>query len=283
MDSTKAKAFLLVDKYKSFSKAAEELSYTPSAVSHIADSLEEELGIKLFNRTKRGVEITEEGVKLKEKFKAFLEAEENLLKSAGLLLKKQKYSLKIGAFSSISLYILPEILQSFKKAYPHIETTILVDDYMHDWIENNTADVIFADEMLGVKNCFTFMEEEFVAVVPENEFKGTDTVDLAELYSHPLIYTEDEALESYVDLSRFKEVIPVKSIENNSALYMVKEGIGVTILPKLVAENFANGIKFLRLIPQKTRTIGILYDKKNHNKACEYFVSHLKKNYGRRG
>ena len=46
MDTVRIKAFLLAVKYGSFSKAAEELSYTPSALSHIADAMEEETGAK---------------------------------------------------------------------------------------------------------------------------------------------------------------------------------------------------------------------------------------------
>ena len=63
MDTNKIKMFLLTEKYKSFSKTAEEFSYTPSAISHIADSLEEELGVKLFIRSRKGVELTEAGLK----------------------------------------------------------------------------------------------------------------------------------------------------------------------------------------------------------------------------
>ena len=61
MDIAKIKVVLLALEKKSFSKAAEELSYTPSALSHIADSLESELGVKILNRTFTGIELTENG------------------------------------------------------------------------------------------------------------------------------------------------------------------------------------------------------------------------------
>ena len=82
MDTLKIKAFLLVSKYKNFSLAAKELSYTPSALSHIADSLENELGVKLFNRTRKGVEITEDGKKLYDYFLKVAKAEEELHKAS---------------------------------------------------------------------------------------------------------------------------------------------------------------------------------------------------------
>ena len=51
--------------HKNFSKAAEEYSYTPSAFSHMAHSLNEELGVVLFKRTPTGIELTAEGSKVR--------------------------------------------------------------------------------------------------------------------------------------------------------------------------------------------------------------------------
>jgi len=277
MDSTKAKIFLLVEKYKSFSKVAEEFSYTPSAISHIADALEDELQIKLFKRTNKGVDITKEGSELMPHFEAILRAEDELKKSAEAISQNKKYSLKIGAYSSIALYLLPEILQSFKRSYPQIKTTILVDDNMHNWLEDKTVDIIFADDLLGVKKCYPFMEDEFVAVVPKDEFSDVEEIDLNDLYSYPFIYNGDKTLDNYLDCSRFKEVIPVKSIENSSVVYMVKEKLGVTILPSLSAKIFVDGVKSIKLTPSLSRTIGLVYDKKSPSWACERFVAHIKK------
>ena len=72
MDTLKIKTILSAVENKSFSKTAEELSYTPSALSHMADSLEQELGVKLLKRTPKGVELTENGEKLKDKLQAVL-------------------------------------------------------------------------------------------------------------------------------------------------------------------------------------------------------------------
>ena len=78
METSKIKGLLLAAKYQSLSRAAEEFSYTPSALSHIADALEEELGVKLLSRTHAGVSLTEEGILLKEKMEAVLRAEDEL-------------------------------------------------------------------------------------------------------------------------------------------------------------------------------------------------------------
>jgi len=275
MDTLKIKAFLLVAKHHSFSKTAEEFSYTPSAVSHIADSLEEEIGVKLFERTRKGVELTKIGRLLYDKFSDVIKAENDLLEAAAFLAEKQKLSLKIGAYSSVALHILPEILQSFRQAYPSIKTTILVDDYMENWIEDGIADVIFADESVGKKQWYPFMVDEYVAVVPQDKFLNKEEISVKELYEYPFIRPDEAKLDDYLDYSKFKDVISVKSIENNSAVYMVKEKLGVTILPKLSMKSFPTGVKVLKLRPGISRTIGIVYEKERPW-ACDCFLRHIK-------
>ena len=278
MDTNKIKMFLLTKKYKNFSKIAEEFSYTPSAISHIADSLEEELGVKLFIRSRKGVELTEAGIILHDRFKAVVDAENELYKSVEEVKKGQSMTLRIGTYSSVALHILPALLQSFKKEYPKVKTTIVVDDYMTDWIENDKADIIIAENVSGANEWYPFMEDDFVAVVPEDMFNGKDKVFQEDLYNYAFIRPDEANLDEYFDFEKFREVISVKSIENSSAVYMVKENIGVTVLPKLVTKSLPDGVKTLKLIPEISRKIGIIYDKKHINRASEYFINHIKKN-----
>lgn len=278
MDTNKIKMFLLTAQYKNFSRVAEELTYTPSAVSHMADSLEKELGLKLFLRTRKGVEITQAGKDLYGKFKAVIDAENELNKTASAMSEGLNFSLKIGTYSSVALRILPGVLQGFKKQYPQIKTTILVDDYMQNWIGNGTADVILSENMPELKNWQPLIEDEFVAVVPENEFPEKVAISPEKLYNYTFIHTAEENLDNYFDYSKFKDIIPVKSIEYDSVVYMVKERIGVTVLPHMSAQLFPEGVKSIRLEPMISRQIGISYDNKHHSWASECFVKYIKKN-----
>lgn len=277
MDTLKIKTFLLIEKYKNFSKVAEEFSYTPSAISHIADSLEDELGVKLFNRNNKGVELTKEGYELYDKFSAVIDAENSLLKAAESMTRKKDYSLRIGAYSSVALNFLPAVLQSFKKAYPTVKTTITVDDYMQNWIETGKVDIILADQLVESNEWMPLMDDEYVVVVPKNEKFSKKEITVEELYKHTFIKPDEANLNSHLDYSRFKDVIEVKSIENNSLIHMVKENLGITILPELSINPLLQGVKTIKLNPKITRTIGIIYDMKHPTWACERFVKHIKK------
>ena len=89
MDTQKIKAILSAIEYKSLSKAADELSYTPTALSHIADNLEKELGVKILVRTPLGISLSKEGEELYDYLVAIVEAEKNLI-SASTAISKAK-------------------------------------------------------------------------------------------------------------------------------------------------------------------------------------------------
>ena len=275
MDTLKLRAFILIVKYKNFSRAAQDLSYTPSALSHIADSLEQELGVKLFIRSKKGIEITKAGMTLHTKAAAVLHAEEQLYKTAEKLSAEGDQLLRIGTFSSIALHVLPKLLHDFKQAYPTVKTQILVDDAMHNWLQDGTADVILSDAALGTEAFVPLIEDPFVAVVPESEFPDRETISLEELYPFPLIRPREEYLDNFLSCEKFREVIPVNSIENDSVVYMVKEKLGVTILPQLSTRNCPSGVRILKLQKNLFRTIGLSYNKKSCSQACGWFVHYI--------
>lgn len=277
MDTLKIKLFLLVEKYKNFSEIAKEFSYTPSAISHMADSLEAELGIKLFNRTNKGVDLTDDGLKLYDNFLTIANAEKDLLKEASSLNIQNKQILRIGAYSSIALNFLPSVLQSFKKEYPSVKTTIKVDDHMQDWIKNGIVDIILADQLIDNFMWQPLLDDEYVAVVSESDFANREEINAEDLYTYTFIKPDEENLSNYIDYSKFSDIIEVKSIENNSLIYMVKERLGITVLPELSIKFLPDGVKALKLTPEITRTIGIIYDTKKPLWACERFVRHIKK------
>ena len=102
MDTFKIKAILTAVEKKSLSKAAEEYSYTPSAFSHMLTAFEEELGVKIFNRTSTGVYLTYEAEKILPEFKRILKAEEELYNVVSSFEKKNSHSLTVALYASLS-------------------------------------------------------------------------------------------------------------------------------------------------------------------------------------
>lgn len=266
MDAFKIKALVTAVKYKSLSKAAEEFSYTPSAFSHIVTALEAELGVSLLKRTHMGVSLTAEGEKLYPQMLAVLEAEDALIASANALRSKKRKTLRIATYSSISRTFLSGILKDFKAKNPDIRLSVDVADSHTYWLEEDRADIVFADGIVFEKNeWYPIMEDEFLAVAPPKMLGERTTISRDELYEYPNIYTDDSHLRDYFDVSKFEESIFFRSEDDLSIINMVRSGMGIAVLPALVLAGNAEGVQLLHLSPPLKRTIGFAYrkDKKN--------------------
>ena len=100
--------FLKVCETGSFSRAAEALSYTQSAISQMMAGLEEELGVQLFVRVKRGVCLTDNGTRLFPYIQEMVNQKAKLRQAAFNINHKIEGKLRVGSFSSITALWMPE-------------------------------------------------------------------------------------------------------------------------------------------------------------------------------
>ena len=119
------KIFWQVAKSESFSKAAKSLYMTQPAISQSIMQLENELDIRLFNRTPKGVTLTEEGKNLFEYVNSAIKlidaGKEKILEYKNLSVGE----LKIGVGDTISRYFLLPYLERFHNEYPNIKFKII--------------------------------------------------------------------------------------------------------------------------------------------------------------
>jgi Transcriptional regulator len=121
-----------VDTYRHFATAAEHCFVTQPTLSMQVQKLEEELGVKLFDRSKQPVVPTEVGVEIIEQARRIL-AEKNVIHE---LVQTKKGlitgELRVGIIPTLAPYLLPLFVQSFTKKYPHIK--LIVQEMMTEFI-----------------------------------------------------------------------------------------------------------------------------------------------------
>lgn len=256
MDTFKIKAVLAAAKYKSFSRAAEEFSYTPSAFSHMTSSFEKELGVCLFKRSNSGVELTENGAILCESFEALLEAEKQIYEKAATLQKELTKELKIVTYSSISRTLLPKILTELKAENPEIRLNVRVADNAREWLDNNTADIVFADNYaIDSKDLIPITRDKYYVVTP-NGYTDKKQISREELYDSPFLYTDDTFSKLNFEKDRFRDFIVMRSDDDLSILKMIRDGMGISVLPWLLLEGNTEGLSVIEYVPETKRIIG---------------------------
>src|SRR5256885_1866888 len=139
-------AFTAVAGQRSFTRAAAELGYAQSALSHAMKALEERLGVRLLSRTTRSVSTTEAGETLLRHLRPALQEIASGVEAASALRGKPSGTLRITATRhAVSSVVMP-VLPRFLASHPGIHLEMLVDDTMTDIVANRIdAGIRFGD------------------------------------------------------------------------------------------------------------------------------------------
>ncbi len=137
-----------VYEMKSISCAANKLNYTQSAVSQIIKGFEKEVGVKIFKRSKSGVELMPNAEEIMKCIIEICDLEEKINNISDNLTSLDTGYIRIGTIQSIAYNWLPKILDRFSEDYPNISFDIVVDkfDELVKKVKSNQLDIIFVSE-----------------------------------------------------------------------------------------------------------------------------------------
>ncbi len=242
MELWQLRTFRVIAETLNFTKAAEKLFLTQSAVSHQIKALEEELGEPLFIRAKRGVIMTNAGkVALEYAIRVLDEVEEMREKVAGRE-KSLSGKVRVAAATQALVYLFAPLFEDFMDSNEFVDlvfrTTVSTDQTVDD-ILNGVADIGFASlavysPTLQVTEVF---EDELVVVVGKKHRLATqDIVSVADLEKERWILFERGASIRRATDDFFKKVkvVPELSLESNDTYFiklMIEHGLGVSLLP----------------------------------------------------
>jgi len=124
LSSRQLKAFLALDEEKNFTRAAQRCHLTQPAFSALIQSLEEALGVRLFDRSTRKVELTPEGFHFKQSAPRLLNDIEALVGEMREFVSKRRGKVAVAALPSLAAGWLPRICALYADAYPGIELSL---------------------------------------------------------------------------------------------------------------------------------------------------------------
>ena len=242
MEMSHLKTFRIVAETLNFTRAAERLNLTQSAVSHQIKAREEELGEPLFIRAKRGVKVSQAG-------KIALEYAVRILDDADALKEKilgRERSpvgrVRVAAATQAFVHLFAPLLESFMDTHHGIDlsfrTTVSTEQTVAD-ILNGAADVGFASLAVYSPNLqvMKLFEDELLLVVGiEHRLAKLRAVSVDQIEQEKMILFERGASIRRATDQFFDEigVRPDLSLESNDTFFiklMVERGLGVSLLP----------------------------------------------------
>ncbi|EXI38115.1 bacterial regulatory, arsR family protein [Acinetobacter baumannii 846928] len=284
MTFTQLEIFALIAELKSFTATAEKLGISQSAVSHALKSLEQQWGINLISRTQSDIELTTTGQQLLTHVKELLSISDTLEKEVAAIHGLNEGTLRIGSFgASSSIYLLPEILETFRQRYPKIEIYIDEgeDKEVAQWLLERRIEVgflIMPDERFDT---FPLIEDRFVALIPSGYPLAQQLyIDPAQLENCPFIMTmAGSRHQGELILKNFNVKPDIKFYVSQilSIVSMVHNQLGISIVSDMVITKellslYPNVVK-RPFKPNLKRSIGLAVKNKKHiSPAVKAFI-----------
>jgi DNA-binding transcriptional LysR family regulator len=252
MDIRQLTTFQAVARFLSFNRAAEELHYAQSSISSQIQSLEEELGVRLFDRLGRRVLLTEAGGKLLQYAERMLElAEETRSEVMGA--KELKGSLTVKVPETLGVHRLPPVIKEFRSRFPKVRMrfTSCSHEGLQKDLRTGITDLAFllSDSMNAADLSSEVMGIEPLMLVshPGHRLAAQPSVRIGDLKGETILFsTVDCSYRRSLESVLISEKIPCEVLDFNSVAALkpcVMAGVGITILPEVtVEEDISRGL-----------------------------------------
>lgn len=243
--------FLEIAKMGSVTRAAQNLNISQPPLSLQLKALEEELGVALFIRNKRHLDITPEGKLLRERTQAILDLLEETTRDIQAASDSKEVTIRIGSIGSVNNRLLPNIISNFCRDYPYVNFRVMegrTDTVLRN-LADGDVDLGFVREPFNISNFRSLPIQD--PVLPPNEADHFVTIAQPQFYDNfysggtpPAITLEELQDKPLVIHQRYRELIlgacrkrgfsPHIICENGeiqSSLSWARAGIGIAIAP----------------------------------------------------
>lgn len=237
---------IAVDTWRHFAKAAEQCFVTQPTLSMQIQKLEEELDVKIFDRSKQPVVPTETGAEIIEQARTILSGKNGLLETIQNKKGKLTGELRIGIIPTLAPYLLPLFIQPFTKKYP--EVRLVVHEMMTELIISRLREgkidagiLVTPLQEAGIKEFVLFYEELMAYVSKKNEAYEKTYLLPQDIDPNKLWLLE----EGHCFRSQIVNLCELRKISRESSHFdyeagsietlrrMVEMNDGITIIPEL--------------------------------------------------
>ena len=285
MDLGELEVFLAVAREGRFSRAAEKLFRTQSAVSQTIRKLEEELGEPLFDRSSREGVLTDAGTVLREYAEKLVNLRTDAREALTELREVQRGKLVIAANEFTALYLLP-VLGEFRRLHPMIKITVLrsLGSRIGDQVLRHAAEfgVLSYDPQEPLLSSVVVYSDELAFVVPPSHpLAGAGQISIKQLGAETFVAHNvpspyrDKVIDSFrkykTPLHMDVELPTLQSIKRFVAM-----GNGVAFVPHISAESELADGELIRIKVREldfSRKLRLVYRKKaNLSHAAQAFL-----------
>lgn len=244
-DVHRLRVFAAVAQHLSFTRAAQGLFLTQSAVSHHIAALENEVGTPLLRREGKKISLTEPGRVLLEHARRVFTAMEEAGAAVKRAARPDVGALRIGASPTACQYLVPESLREFRESYPDFELSVAVGDspVVAQQLHEGVIDLglmIRVERDKGLTFHELFTDELGFLLSPRHPWARAGHPEKREIAGQPFIlYTRTSATFRLVERHLLKLQTPLAKFTELGSMEAIKElvklGLGVSVVAPWIA------------------------------------------------
>src|SRR5580704_9868083 len=294
MELRQIRSFLSIAETLHFGRTAELIHLSQPALSHQIRTLEEEVGVRLFERNRRKTTLTAAGLTFRDAAAAALSQLEQAIHRARLAASGKLGLLRIGFVSTAGSEIVPNIVRQFRESNPEVEFSLrnILTAQQVQMLEAGSLDIGFLRLPIGEQSALdvvTVHREPFVLVVPSShKLAKRKRVRLREVAGQGFVMYERTYAPGFHDLIlgilRDTGIVPNVSQtagEIPMLISLVASGMGITIMPASAARHYVASVVACDILDRiPTVEIGMAVSKRFRTAIVDNFRSFALKTLG---
>ncbi|HEX4107446.1 MAG TPA: LysR substrate-binding domain-containing protein [Solirubrobacteraceae bacterium] len=258
--------FVAVAETQSFTAAARRLHIAQQSLSQQIRTLELGLGVTLFERSSRGVALTDVGAVLLREATGVLAQADRAVEAVRRAAEGREGELRVGFLATIAGYLMPPVERAFRERHPGVELSAeelpvaaLVAGVRDGALDAGLSRPPFAEDL----HTEEILREPVAAVLPEDHpLAGRETLTLAELADDPWVMTPRASWPAWhrvydEDFARagFRPRVVQRGTSPQNLLALVAAGVGVTRLPLSSRSLRDGGVCFVPLVGEHATVV----------------------------
>lgn len=259
--------FCKVVEYSGFTKAANAIQYSQSAVSQTVKNLEQELGLVLLTRGKEGIHLTPDGEAIFPYIQAIANAEDALARRQREMQGLRGSHIRIGTFTSVSRTLLPGWMVDFKRSHPGVRFVLEQGEYttISEWVKSGAIDFGFVNlDAVSEMEGRLLYTDKMCAVLPQDHPLTRQTsVSLRDLATSSLILLDEGdfnvPLRAF-DAAGLEPQIEYEVYDDYTIIAMVEKKLGVSIMYERVLAGYATSVATRPINEDLSRRVGIVWN-----------------------
>lgn len=259
------KALVAVAERGSFTGAAVALAISQSSLSHAIADLEQQLGASLFVRGRRGAQLTEAGRRVLVHARQALASLESIRVEADGIRGALSGRLRIGSIPSATVDLLPKAMAQFARRHPGVDLVLLEEpsqgmQQLVEWLGNGTIDVALLETPVSGAEVVPLIQDELCAIVSSRSpLAGHKQLSVRELAKEPFIlsrYSTERLIHAAYAREGLAPAIRFELQDLGTLVSMVREGLGISIVPKVAFPVPPTGVSLISVSPRIRRQLG---------------------------